>query len=73
MLMVKVPSLKGGRNARGSSAATPAADDDGDNGASHQPALVLERVLEQRAVGALQRAHQPALALLEALAKHGSM
>ena len=67
MLIVKVPSLKGGRNARGSSAAPIAASDHGDRDQRQQQPLPVESALEQRAVGALERAHQPAFALVEPL------
>ena len=67
MLMVKVPSLKGGRNARGSSAAPPAAATTATAGERQQQLLAREGALQQRPVGALERAHEPAFALLEPL------
>ena len=68
--MVKVPSLNGGRNARGSSEAPAAADDDRDaDGHREQHAAMREaRNRKRRAVVPLEHAHQRALALAEPLA-----
>ena len=64
--MVKVPSLNGGRNARGSSAARADRRDDRQQRDRHEQPLPGEGAFKQRAVGALERAHEPALAALPA-------
>ena len=64
--MLKVPSLKGGRNERGSvkaAAAAPITSSERD--AEDQRGIVIG-ARERRAVAALEHAHQPALMLSEA-------
>ena len=65
--MVSVPSLKGGRNARGSATAAAKASKHTDGRTRHQRARMRERPAQHRAIGALQIANQPAFVLVEPL------
>ena len=74
MLMVKVPSLNGGRKARGSSSGAGRRDGDRDDGSAHHGALDAGSAHRSSArVAALEHAHQRAVAVLAGASGRGSM
>ena len=67
MEIVSVPSLKGGRNERGSSVALNAAMRDREDRGDHHEGLLPEGPVEQTPVAGLEDAHEPGVAMAQAL------
>ena len=67
MLIVNVPSLNGGRKARGSMNAAIPGDDDRDRDCAHHHAGVVERPGKGALLTRLQARDQPAFLLVEPL------